>query len=83
MTDTLTFRYTVVEGDSTEKFDILDTRTTSRQKFSTALERPPAAEVCRMSLEPLQRTRAHFVVKSSASSAVGFVPGKGHRVCAA
>ena len=47
MTDTLTFRYTVVEGDSTENFDILDTRTASRQKFSTALERPPAAEVYR------------------------------------
>ncbi|CAN0341849.1 unnamed protein product, partial [Hapterophycus canaliculatus] len=33
MTDTLTFRYTVVEGDNTDEFDILDTRTTSRQRF--------------------------------------------------
>lgn len=45
MTTTLTFRYTVVEGDSTDNFDILDTRTTNRQKFSTALVRVPAAEV--------------------------------------
>lgn len=45
MTDTLTFRYTVEEGDSAERFDILDTRTNGRQKFSTALVKPPAAEV--------------------------------------
>lgn len=45
MTTTLTFRYTVVEGDRTDAFDILDTRTTNRQKFSTALVRVPAAEV--------------------------------------
>lgn len=45
MTTTLTFRYTVVEGDGTDSFDILDTRTTNRQKFSTALVREPAAEV--------------------------------------
>lgn len=45
MTTTLTFRYTVEEGDSTDTFDILDTRTTNRQKFSTALVRVPAAEV--------------------------------------
>lgn len=45
MTTTLTFRYTVVEGDNTDAFDILDTRTTNRQKFSTALVRVPAAEV--------------------------------------
>lgn len=45
MTTTLTFRYIVVEGDSTTSFDILDTRTTNRQRFSTALVRVPAAEV--------------------------------------
>ncbi|CAN0573198.1 unnamed protein product, partial [Ectocarpus sp. 12 AP-2014] len=45
MTNTLTFRYTVVEGDSTDRFDILDTRTNGRQKFSTALVKAPAAEV--------------------------------------
>lgn len=45
MSDTLVFRYTVVEGDNTDAFDILDTRTTKRQQFSTALTRPPAAEV--------------------------------------
>lgn len=45
MTDTLTFRYTVVEGDSTDRFDILDTRTNGRQRFSTALVKAPAAEV--------------------------------------
>lgn len=45
MTDTLTFRYTVVEGDETDTFDILDTRTAKRQLFSTALVRPAAAEV--------------------------------------
>lgn len=45
MTDTVTFRYTVVEGDETDAFDILDTRTAKRQRFSTALVRPAAAEV--------------------------------------
>lgn len=45
LTDTLTFRYTVVEGDHTDTFDILDTRTTRRQRFSTALVRPAVAEV--------------------------------------
>lgn len=45
MSDTLIFRYTVVEGDNTHKFDVLDTRTSKRQRFSTALVRPPAAEV--------------------------------------
>lgn len=46
MTDTLTFRYTVVEGDETGAFDILDTRTNKRQTFSTAFIRPAVAEVC-------------------------------------
>lgn len=45
MTDILVFRYTVIEGDETDAFDIIDTRTTKRQMFSTALVRPPAAEV--------------------------------------
>ncbi|CAM9804617.1 unnamed protein product, partial [Scytosiphon promiscuus] len=53
MTDTLTFRYTVVEGDSTDAFDILDTRTTSRQRFSTALVKPSAAEVKAASDRPI------------------------------
>ena len=45
MTDTLIFRYTVVEGDHTNAFDVLDTRTAKRQRFSTALVRPPATKV--------------------------------------
>ena len=45
LTDTLTFRYAVAEGDYTDIFDVLDTRTTRRQRFSTALVRPAAAEV--------------------------------------
>lgn len=45
MTDTLAFRYTVAEGDEVDTFDILDTRTAKRQRFSTALVRPAAAEV--------------------------------------
>lgn len=45
MTDVLTFRYVVAEGDGTDALDILDTRANKRQRFSTALVRPPAAEV--------------------------------------
>lgn len=45
MTNALTFRYVVIEGDHTDAFDFLDTRTAKRQRFSTALVRPPAAEV--------------------------------------
>lgn len=56
LTDVLTFRYTVVEGDDTDTFDILDTRTTRRQKFSTALVRPAAAEVSTV-LNPYIDTR--------------------------
>lgn len=46
MTDTLTFQYVVMEGDETDAFDILDTRTNKHQRFSTAFIRPAAAEVC-------------------------------------
>lgn len=45
MTDALTFRYLVIEGDHNDAFDFLDTRTAKRQTFSTALVRSPAAEV--------------------------------------
>lgn len=51
MTETLTFRYMVVEGDNTAAFDILDTRSNNRQKYSTAFVRPAAAEVRRIRLK--------------------------------
>lgn len=65
MTDTLTFRYTVVETDNTDVFDVLNTQTNKRQRFSTALVRPPAAEV---SLDSANLTPASLAYHRGANS---------------
>ncbi|CAM9188184.1 unnamed protein product, partial [Discosporangium mesarthrocarpum] len=76
MTDTLVFRYLVVEGDEAECFDYLDTRTTMRQRFSSALKRPPAAEIKAASERPETDAILFLPAPGSAGSASSSEGGK-------
>ncbi|CAM9279635.1 unnamed protein product [Chrysoparadoxa australica] len=51
-TDTIVFQYLIQEGDASEAFDYLNTATWKRQKFSTALEKPPGALIQASSTSP-------------------------------